>query len=111
MRQIQVTVPRKKVQNVISALRNKCRVQNIVRLAAGDDNLIILRVDDEEVRNTVKNLQELGIGTQMGCLDIIHLEESSLSKESSDQKMTPPSPSEIQKTWWEKIFIDSNINL
>ncbi len=111
MRQIQVSIPRKKAQLVVGTIRNKCRVQNIVRLQGGNDILFILRVADEELSNTVKNLQDLGIGTQMGCLDIIRLEKQSSFKESSDQKETVQSPSEIQKIWWEKIFNDINLNI
>ncbi len=110
MRQIQVTVPRKKAQLVLGTIRNKCRVQNIVRLQGGNDTLFILRIADEELGNTVKNLQDLGIGTQMGCLDVIRLEELSSITATSDQKEITPSPSETQKTWWEKIFNDINLN-
>ncbi len=110
MRQIQVTIPRKKAQLVVSTIRNKCQVQNIVRLTGGNDILFILRVADEELGNTMKNLQDLGIGTQMGCLDVIRLEEFS-STITSDQKLTAPFPSETPKTWWEKIFNDSNLNI
>ncbi len=111
MRQIQVTVPRKKAQLVLGTIRNKCHVQNIVRLAGGNDTLFILRIADEELSNTVKNLQELGIGTRMGCLNIIRLEEFSFVTDDSNQKITTPSASEPQKTWWEKIFTDINLNI
>ncbi len=110
MRQIQVTIPRKKAPLVIGTIRNKCRVQNIVRLTGGNDILFILRVADEELSNTVKNLQDLGIGTQMGCLDVIRLEDLSAVKEASDQKEPAQPPSETQKNWWEKIFNDTSLS-
>ncbi len=111
MHQVQVILPRKNAQHVISVLRKKCRVQNIVRIAAGNDNLIILRVSEEELDNTVNILREQGIGSQMGCLDIIQLEEFSKLGEPNGQKPKAPPDSQVQKSWWERIFYDANLTL
>ena len=90
MKQVQITVPYEKTEEVFNFLLDGLKVKNVMKFNA--DNAIILqfRSPDDSVAETMEGLKNRGVGVEYGFVDILELKASLPSEtegEHAESKM------------------------
>ena len=93
MKQVQITVPYEKTEEVFSFLLDGLKVKNVMKFNA--DNAIVLqfRISDDSVTETMGGLKHRGVGVEYGFVDILDL-KASLPSETEEEA---PAESKMQR--------------
>lgn len=73
MRQLQISVQNEKLEEVLDALFG-IGYENVIRLEAEKNSLLILRAKDTSVPKILEELNKIGLGTDYGIIDILAVE-------------------------------------
>ncbi len=74
VRLVHVTVPHGRVNEVVNCLRDMPFVHGLSVNRGLDLTLVTLRCKDKLVRNVIKNLANMGCGTQWGIIDVLAMQ-------------------------------------
>jgi len=89
MSQIQISLPnepKSRIESLIKALNEKLNFKNMILLEGKSNSLVIIRCTKIKVARVLEVLNEIGVGTEFGIIDILKLDVSipELKEEESD---------------------------
>ena len=89
MSQIQISLPNEPKSHselLIKALNEKLNIKNIILLEGKNNSLVIIRCNKTKVARVLEVLNEIGVGTIFGIIDVLDLDVTipELEKEESD---------------------------
>jgi len=74
MRQIQISVQKQYLDKILDVLITKLEIENVIHLVGDQNILIIFRTSQTRVPTILEELNEIGVGTDYGIIDILPIE-------------------------------------
>ncbi|TFG10941.1 MAG: TIGR00341 family protein [Promethearchaeota archaeon] len=74
MRQIQISVQKEHLDKIMDVLITKLEIENVIHLLGDQNVLIIFRTSQTRVPTILEELNEIGLGTEYGIIDILPIE-------------------------------------
>jgi len=116
MSQIQISLPnepKSHSESLIKALNEKLNIKNIILLEGKNNSLVIIRCNKTKVAGVLEVLNEIGVGTIFGIIDVLDLDVTipELKEEESDvtdEIKSRVSVEEIESTLKEGMQLNLN---
>ena len=83
MKQVQITVPFEKTETVYDYLLDVLTVNNVMKVNADNAHMLLFRISDGAISETLDKLKTHGVGVEYGFIDILDL-KASLPRDSEE---------------------------
>ena len=83
MKQVQITCPFEKTEAVYDFLLDTLDVKSVMKVSADNAHMLIFRIPDGSISETLDKLKKQGVGVEFGFIDILDL-KASLPRDSEE---------------------------
>ena len=83
MKQVQITVPYEKTENVFDFVIDTLGINNVTKMNTDNAHLLYFRIPDAQVNEAIEKLKSRGVGVEYGFIDILDL-KATLPREAEE---------------------------
>jgi uncharacterized hydrophobic protein (TIGR00341 family) len=83
VKQVQITCPFEKTEAVFDFLLDALNVKNVMKVSADNAHMLLFRIPDGSITETLDKLKKQGVGVEFGFIDILDL-KASLPRDSEE---------------------------
>jgi uncharacterized hydrophobic protein (TIGR00341 family) len=83
VKQVQITCPFEKTEAVFDYLLDVLNVKNVMKVSADNAHMLLFRIPDGSISDTLDKLKKQGVGVEFGFIDILDL-KASLPRDSEE---------------------------